>query len=236
MSDHEVTFSAPAAGPEGEGAGVEQKTEKQTQALDVDALIERVGKLVDDRLSDHDRRQQGLRRKQEDRIRKEYERLAGAAKVTGVELTEQHKQTLFNQATQAVLGEGEEEATEPAKPGKSEVTTPPAGQTTTAKTADPERDAIFKATGVTVNSEDPEAEELKGATSRDEWLQKLLAAALKKKQRQSTTPGARLPSLGSGGIPNNLEAQYQAEMTTVHGDVERWNAVREKYRKLGLKI
>lgn len=93
--------------------------------------------------------------------------------------------------------------------------------------------------GIFINENDPEVR-LVNTTTEDplEYLQSVKDAITKKQARLAKPKGnpAAAPGVAATGSPANLLAEYEKKKSTIHGDVDALFALKDEYRKKGLKI
>jgi len=168
---------------------------KQTPAVDIEALAKVIEERLDKKFDEFGRKQQGLRKKQEDRISKTVNDLLTAQRAAGVEMTKEQTQLLESHVRQQVEAE-DVKADEPPAPQK-------------ADKADPMQEyvangikEIFDEFGV-VNTNDPESEGLNSINDPVKFLLELRKRAEKKAQRINVPPEARIPGMGAGYTPGS---------------------------------
>jgi hypothetical protein len=206
-----------------------QEEGKQTPAVDLEALAKMFEERLDKKLDEFGRKQQGLRKKQEERIRQTVNDLLAAQRAAGVEMTKEQTQLLESHVRQQVEAE-EVKAEEPPAPQK-------------ADKADPMQEyvangikEIFDEFGV-VYTNDPEAEGLDKISDPVKFLLELRKRAEKKAQRLKVPAEARTPTMSTSGQAGNMESEYKKEMLANRGKGYKvGEEIKEKYRKLGVKV
>jgi hypothetical protein len=205
----------------------------------LDPIIPVLKQVVQEALEEHRRREQSIRDKMEARIQKRVQELEETMRqLVGQELTQEQRETLRTIAAKNVQSEMETESHSPAQPSA------PAAPSTDANPLERLILRKFQKTGVFIEDGDPELAYLAGADFEDldDLNARLDQAIQAKKQRLQSQPSELNPSTSAGrtplvsGQPANLEAEYYKELEKARGNIDAIWAIKQKYRKLGLKV
>lgn len=221
--DTSVTFSA----PEQVTANDRPVEEKQTPAVDTEAIA----RIIDEKLSkfadEFGRKQQGLRRKQEERIAKQVSEVVAAQRAAGVEVTNEQSQALESYFRKQVEVD-ESPAVEPPAPkaDKSADSTTEHVNRTIQK--------IYDKVGLRLEKNDPEAEGLDKVADPYEFIEEVRARVERKAKRISVSPETRLPGMGAGLTPGSesketLGAKLEELLSN---PTKNWKEIQEVKAKL----
>lgn len=221
--ENSVTFSA----PEQVTANDRPAEEKQTPVVDAEAIA----KMLDEKLSkfadEFGRQQQGLRRKQEDRIAKLVNGAVAAQREAGVEVTNEQSQALESYFRKQVEAD-ESPAVEPPAPPKADK-----GDSTTDH-VNRTIQKIYDKMGLRLEKNDPEAEGLDKVADPYEFIEEVRARVERKAKRISVSPETRLPGMGAGLTPGSESKEtLGAKLDDLLRDpTKNWKEIQEVKAKL----
>lgn len=239
MSDGNEVSGQQAAQP----VTASQGAQPDGRTLSPDVIQQVVEQTVERALSAYEKHQQSQRDKQEARINKRLSDYENTYKVLlGQDLTPEQRNQLRSKATEEVNNEIREDVPEPSRQAAAQPT---------AKAEEPsamEKLILkkFEKAGIKIEDGDPELALLTNLdpTDLDDLKEKIDQAIEQKRARLQTKPSNLNPDAASRvsaatvtGLPNNLETQYRAELEQMRrGDADAFMKIKEKYRKLGLKV
>lgn len=205
-------------------------------------LIQTLRGEIKNALGEFSREQQSQRDKMERRISGRVQELTETYKTFngGQDLTPEQRDQLRNLAAKQLAEQPEHE---------QQVSTQPAAQPDKRQEPSPVEKLIlkkFEKAGITIEDGDPELADLKNIdpTDLDDLKEKIDTAIEKKRARlqnksSNLTPDAtsRVSAATGTGIPSNLDNQYRDELNKIRrGDIDAIFNLKEKYRKLGVKV
>lgn len=243
MSDGNEVSGQQAAQPETASKGAQPGGSTLSPDVIQQVVKQTVEQTVESALSAYEKRQQSQRDKQEARINKRLTDYENTYKtLLGQDLTPEQRSQLRSRATEEVKNEIREDVPEPSQQAAAQ---PP------AKAEEPsamEKLILkkFEKAGMTIEDGDPELALLANIdpTDLDDLKEKIDNAIEQKRARLQTKPSnlnpdaaSRVSAATATGLPNNLETQYRAELEQMRrGDANAFMKIKDKYRKLGLKV
>lgn len=235
MDDVQKTFFGAQAGQPGGSSGGSQ--EQAPQSGGEPLTEQRLRQVMAEEMDKYARAQQSQRDMLEARMRKEVQQAIDLVKSTGVEVDENKARAIQQQVTQRIMNESQSSSSAqgPAQGGAQDGTSDPVFEA--ALTAAQE---LMAEVGIEINKTDPEASTI-NFTTPAKFLSTVRKAIDAKRERLQREGGARAsvntPGMSSGqGMSPNLMNEYKKEVAANRGDMRAIIAIKQKYRKLGLKL
>jgi hypothetical protein len=178
------------------------------------------------------REQQGLRKKSEDRVKREVSAQLQSLQDAGLQVTNEQAKQIERTARQRIedeLGNDDQPKPQPAQ---------------AAPTLDinGEIESLNREYGTYLDEKDPEAQAAKKIMAEGgspvKFLREYEKGLEAKRKRIGTPPEARIPSLATSNSPGlGLEAEYQHKLSKIRrGDISSIDNLQKEYRRRGMKI